>query len=43
MSSFKDGTKPLLVAFEEFILAKGQNALAMFDKIESKVPLHDSG
>ncbi|KAJ9066223.1 hypothetical protein DSO57_1011770 [Entomophthora muscae] len=38
MSSFKDGTKPLLAVFEEFVLCKGRNALALFDKIESKDP-----
>lgn len=38
MSSFKDGTKPLLTIFEEFVLEKGKQALALFDKIQSKDP-----
>lgn len=38
MSSFKDGTKPLVAEFEEFVLSKGRNALAAFDRIHSKDP-----
>ncbi|KAI0222613.1 hypothetical protein L0F63_006758 [Massospora cicadina] len=38
MSSFKGGTKPLLAEFEEFVLGKGRNALAVFDRLQSKDP-----